>query len=64
MLDYVFVDLGLRDKFFAFVSAKEINFHSYDDKDLDDEIGDAIEDYYDELMDENLVLLEETEDAL
>lgn len=72
MLEYVFFDEGLRDKFVAFVSAKGIECHCSDDKgliaavpeDLDDDVSDAIEDYYDLLLKENEDLLEGTEDAL
>lgn len=72
MLEYIFFDEGLRDKFVEFVSAKGVECHCSDDKDLivavsedlDDEVSDTIEDYYDLLLKENENLLEETEDAL
>lgn len=72
MLEYVFFDQGLRDKFIHFVTARGVECHCSDEDgllaavadDLDDALSDAIEDYYDVLLQENAELLEDTEDAL
>lgn len=72
MLEYIFFDQRLQDKFIAFLKDKSIAaVCPVEDEmlvqipdDIDDSLSDAIDLYYEELLQENAELLEQTEDAL
>lgn len=72
MLEYIFFDAELREKFSAFMRdhgqeatlSEEGGLIAAIAEDLDDELQKKIDDYYDVLLQENADKLEETEDAL
>jgi hypothetical protein len=72
MLDYVFFDEGLRDRFVEFTRARGIEVAVSDEggfmastpEDLDDEVNEAIDHYYEVLLQENADMLESTDDRL
>ena len=73
MLDYVFFDDGLRLRFEAFLAASGIPCEMADDvfgsivsipEDIDDELADAVDAFYEELLASNAEMLEGTEEAL
>lgn len=71
MLEYVFFDDGLRDKFIAFAREQGVTSKLSDDdemivlvpEDLDDAVGDRLDYRYEQLLQENADLLEGTEDG-
>jgi len=74
MLDYVFFDQGLRDRFVTFAQEKGIEVVVADEEagsfmasvpeDLGPELDEAIDHYYEVLLQENAELLESTDDRL
>lgn len=73
MLEYVFFDESIRNKFADFLREKGVDFRLTDEdgaciaevpEDLDDEIGDAIDNCYEILLQETAELIEGTDDAL
>lgn len=72
MLEYIFFDEGLRTKFADFARDQGIPCQLDDadglmaslPEDLDEAVADAIDEYYERLLQENAELLEGTEDAL
>lgn len=72
MLDYVFFDRTLRDRFVDYLRGEGVPAESSDGDgflaslpdDLDDELSERIEHRYEVLLQENAELLEETGDAL
>ena len=73
MLEYVFFEESIRDKFVDFLTRQQVE-HQLNSNDellqvdvtegLDDELGDAIDECYEELLQETAELLEQGEDAL
>ncbi|MCH9645176.1 MAG: hypothetical protein K0U08_00805 [Proteobacteria bacterium] len=78
MLDYIFFNASLSDKFKDHLTKVEIEFKCVDDKsfgsvqgeivsiadDTNDSVLDELQNVYDELQDELEVMLEQTDDAL
>jgi hypothetical protein len=72
VLEYVFFDKGLREKFVRYAAEKEVAAEVSDEggilamvsEDIDDEIFDELDHYYEILLQENAEMLEGTEDAL
>ncbi len=73
MLEYVFFNESIRGKFADFLRDKGIEFRLSDEdgaciaevpEDLDDVLGDEIDDCYEMLLQETAELMEGTEDAL
>jgi hypothetical protein len=72
MLDYVFFDEGLRDRFVSFAREKGLEVTISDDEgflaslpeDLDDDLNEEIDHCYEVLLQENAELLEGTADGL
>jgi Arc/MetJ family transcription regulator len=72
MLDYIFFDQGLRERFADFVSQRGVEVTVSDEEgllasipeDLDDDLTAEIEHCYELLLQENAELLESTEDRL
>jgi len=69
MLEYVFFDEGIRDKFIEQLRGEGIEV-SFDElivevpEELDRELADKVDYYYEKLLQETAALLEEGEDAL
>lgn len=72
MLEYVFFDEGLRDKFVQFLQVRGVQIDTADNDnflvmvpdDLDDELSDEIDYRYELLLQENADLLESEEGAV
>lgn len=73
MLEYLFFDAAIRDKFVAFLEEHKVEFRLNDDdesliaevpEDLDEELADAIDECYEKLLQETAELLEQTDDAM
>lgn len=73
MLEYVFFDDGLRERFEGFLRERGVEYSRSDDElggvvavseDLDDAVMDAIDEQYDQILSAQEELLEETGDAL
>ncbi len=72
MLEYIFFDEGIRDKFVSFLHERGVVCATSDEgglvaaipEDLDDDLSDAIDHQYEVLLQENATLLEGTEDGL
>lgn len=72
MLEYIFFDISLRGKFVEYLRARGVEAELSDNDgflvsiadDLDDELSDGIDAYYEVLLQENAALLEGTEDGL
>lgn len=69
MLEYVFFDEGIRDKFVEHLSAKGVDVSSDEmivevPEDLEDALADEVDFYYEKLLQETAELMEEGEDAL
>lgn len=72
MLEYVFFDAGIRQKFLDFLTEHGVAARSNDSdgciaevpEDLDDELADAIDEQYEMLLQETAALMEEGDDAL
>ncbi len=71
MLEYLFFDPELRDRFVAFAESQGVACTPGEDdstvllpEDIADEVAEAIEETYDRLLQENAERLEEGEDAL
>lgn len=72
MLEYVFFEPTIRDKFVAFLSQRGVEHQADDDEallvevpeDLDESTGDAIDHFYETLLQETAGLMEQGEDAL
>lgn len=69
MLEYVFFDQGIRDKFVQALREKGIEAGCDDltvevPEDLDDALADEVDYLYEKLLQETAELLEETDDAL
>ncbi len=72
MLEYVFFDETIRDKFVAFLKEKKVDCQVSDDEsfiveipdDLGAELDDAIDNQYEQLLQETAELMEQGEDAL
>lgn len=72
MLEYVFFDAGIRQKFLDFLTRHGVAGRSNDSdgciaevpEDLDDELADAIDEQYELLLQETAALMEEGDDAL
>ena len=68
MFEYMFFDEGLRQKFVAFARERDVDVQSTDDEtgciaevpeDLDDEVADAIDEYYEQLLQETADIMED-----
>ncbi|HKJ75851.1 MAG TPA: hypothetical protein VKA64_01465 [Gammaproteobacteria bacterium] len=68
MFEYMFFDEGLRKKFVAFARERDVDVQSKDDEtgciaevpeDVEDEVADAIDDYYEQLLQETADIMEE-----
>lgn len=72
MLEYVFFDQGLRSKFVAYLNENGLSADTYDadgfivtfSDDIEQDLWDSIDLMYEQLLQENADLLEDTEDAL
>ncbi len=73
MLEYLFFEPTLRDKFVAFLHERGLEHRLADDEEalivevseeMDTETGDAIDHYYEGLLQENMELMEQGDDAL
>lgn len=72
MLEYVFFDQGLRSKFVAYLNDNGLSADTYDadgfivtlSDDIEQELWDNIDLKYEQLLQENADLLEDTDDAL
>lgn len=71
MLEYVFFDEAIRDKFVAFVAEKGVEHRIAEDgftvevsEEIDDAMGDAIDHCYETLLQETAELMEQGDDAL
>lgn len=71
MLEYVFFEESIRDKFVAFLVQSSVEHRVADDgmtvevsEETDDAIGDAIDHCYETLLQENMELMEQGDDAL
>ena len=71
MLEYVFFEESIRDKFVAYLHQRKVEHQLDDDglivevpEDLGDELGDAIDHCYEVLLQETAALMEQGEDAL
>ena len=72
MLEYIFFEETLRDKFATFLRGRGVEPTLSDEsgcvaaipEDLEDDLADAIDECYERLLQENAELLEGTEDAL
>lgn len=73
MLEYVFFDEAIRQKFADFLAEKKVEYRLNDEdgaclaevpEDLDDELADAIDHCYEVLLQETAELIESTDDAL
>lgn len=72
MYEYVFFDMGIRDKFVADLKGRGAEYHLLDDdgllvgvsEDISDEDTDAVDELYDQLLQQSGELVEEGDDAL
>ena len=72
MLEYIFFDQGLQDKFINFLKTQSVvAICPVDDEmlvqvpdDLEDALAESIDQYYEELLQENTDILESGDDAL
>lgn len=72
MLEYIFFDQGLQDKFINFLKTQSVvAICPVDDEmlvqvpdDLEDALAESIDQYYEELLQENADILESGDDAL
>jgi hypothetical protein len=71
MLEYVFFDESIRDKFIAYLSEKAVEHRVADDgmtvevsEESDDATGEAVDQCYEALLQETMELMEQGEDAL
>ncbi len=72
MLDYVFFDEGIREKFVEFLRGRGVEVECGDEggciasipEDLDDELADEIDHCYEQLLQETAELMEEGEHAM
>jgi hypothetical protein len=72
MLEYVFFESSIREKFVSFLVDREVPHQLKDDdgllvdvsEDIDDATGDAIDEYFEILLQETAELMEQGEDAL
>ncbi|HEY0635781.1 MAG TPA: hypothetical protein VGE00_10395 [Gammaproteobacteria bacterium] len=72
MLEYVFFDEGIRNKFVTFLRERGVEVECGDEEgciaaipeDLDDELGDEIDACYEQLLQETAELLEQGEHAM
>jgi hypothetical protein len=73
MLEYVFFDESIREKFAEFLREKGVDYRLNDEdgaclaevpEDLDDALGDEIDYCYEKLLQETAELIEATDDAL
>lgn len=72
MLEYVFFEESLRDKFVRYATGKGVEAENSDEggfmvlvpEDVEDTIFDELDRYYEVLLQENADMLESTEDAL
>jgi len=73
MLEYVFFDESIRQKFADFLAENKVEYRLNDEdgaclaevpEDLADELGDAIDECYEKLLQETAELMEGTEDGL
>lgn len=72
MLEYVFFEDSIRDKFVAFLAEREVDHRLSDDdellvevdEDIDDATGDAIDLYFETLLQETAEMMEQGDDAL
>lgn len=72
MLEYVFFEAAIRDKFVTFLAERKVEHRLSDDdellvevaEDIDDATGDAIDHYFETLLQETAELMEQGDDAL
>lgn len=72
MLEYVFFEDSIRDKFVTFLAERKVEHRLNDedellvevDEDIDDSTGDAIDLYFETLLQETAEMLEQGDDAL
>jgi hypothetical protein len=71
MLEYVFFEESIRDKFVAFLTESAVEHRVAEDgltvevsEETDDATGDAIDHCYESLLQENMELMEQGDDAL
>lgn len=72
MYEYVFFDMGIRDKFVTDLKGRGAEYHLLDDdgllvgvsEDISDEDTDAVDELYDQLLQQSGELMEDGDDAL